>query len=51
MLVLGHGNVEKAELFPHFHNPYFYFFGVNSLKNLPYNDGTKQRRDRQKHLN
>jgi len=41
MLVLGYGNVEKAELFPHSHNPYFYFFGANSLKNLPYKWGRK----------
>jgi hypothetical protein len=39
MLVMGHGNVEKAELFPHSHNPYFYFLGVISLKKLPYKGG------------
>jgi hypothetical protein len=39
MLLLGHGNVEKAGLFPHSHNPYFYFFGANSLKNLSYKWG------------
>jgi hypothetical protein len=42
MLVLGHGNVEKAELFPHSHNPYFYFLSMNSLKNLPYKGGGKK---------
>jgi hypothetical protein len=42
MLVLGHGNVEKAGLFPYSHNPYFYSLGVIYHINLPYKGGREE---------
>jgi hypothetical protein len=39
MIVLGHGNVEKAELFPHSHNPYYYYLRIKIPIKLPLEGG------------